>query len=523
MEMIHATHDPRHMQVVVLDGDDFTIEEVVAVARYHAKVEFAPEFIERVNKSRAIIDRFVAEDRPVYGVTTGFGDNVTKRVTPEDAALLQLNIARSHAVSVGEPLKEEQVRAIQIAQINNSGRGVSGVSIELLEAIRDLLNHNVTPFVPGEGVVGALSTEGQTTLPLIGEGKAFYQGKLMSGAEALSAAGLKPYQLKSKEGLSLLNGTPGATGLACLATYDAMEATKASEIMAAFSYETNKGNIKHLDPRLHSVKNHSEQQESAENILNLLKGSEISQKYEGYRMQDAYSLRCVAQMMGGTKRAIKEAYISVTEELNSCSDNPVIYPTGDGDGVALMGGNFDRAYLCIHMDALCIAMTHLGKLVERRTDRLTNRHFSDYPPFLVKNPGLNSGFMITQYTSAGLVAEMKVLSHPVSVDSIPTSANQEDPVSFGFYASRKACEVAKKLEYLNAIELMTQVQAMDFMEEGELKHSPVIQAVYNLVRAKVPTVEKDRHFYPDIMDINELLVSGKVIDCAEEISGKLKF
>ena len=323
MEMIHPTHDPRHMQVVVLDGDDFTIEEVVAVARYHAKVEFAPEFIERVNKSRAIIDRFVAEDRPVYGVTTGFGDNVTKRVTPEDAALLQLNIARSHAVSVGEPLKEEQVRAIQIAQINNSGRGVSGVSIE---AIRDLLNHNVTPFVPGEGVVGALSTEGQTTLPLIGEGKAFYQGKLMSGAEALSAAGLKSYQLKSKEGLSLLNG------LACLATYDAMEATKASEIMAAFSYETNKGNIKHLDPRLHSVKNHSEQQESAENILNLLKGSEISQKYEGYRMQDAYSLRCVAQMMGGTKRAIKEAYISVTEELNSCSDNPVIYPTGDGDG-----------------------------------------------------------------------------------------------------------------------------------------------------------------------------------------------
>lgn len=230
MEMIHPTHDPRHMQVVVLDGDDFTIEEVVAVARYHAKVEFAPEFIERVNKSRAIIDRFVAEDRPVYGVTTGFGDNVTKRVTPEDAALLQLNIARSHAVSVGEPLKEEQVRAIQIAQINNSGRGVSGVSIELLEAIRDLLNHNVTPFVPGEGVVGALSTEGQTTLPLIGEGKAFYQGKLMSGAEALSAAGLKPYQLKSKEGLSLLNGTPGATGLACLATYDAMEATRMTGI-----------------------------------------------------------------------------------------------------------------------------------------------------------------------------------------------------------------------------------------------------------------------------------------------------
>ena len=523
MEILRKKIDPKLIQTVTLDDDDFTIEEVVAVARYHAKVAFAPSFVERVNRSRAIIDRFVAEDRPVYGVTTGFGDNVSKRVTPEDAALLQLNIARSHAVSVGDPMKEEQVRAIQIAQINNSGRGVSGVSIELLERIRDMLNAGVTPFVPQEGVVGALSTEGQCTLPLIGEGKAYYKGQLMTGAGALAAAGLKPYTLKSKEGLSLLNGTPCATGLACLATYDAIAATKASEVMAAISYETNKGNKKHLDPRLHSVKNHSEQQESAENILRMLEGSEISEKYEGYRMQDVYSLRCAAQMLGGTKRAIKEAYISVTEELNSCSDNPIIYPTEDGDGVALMGGNFDRAYLCIHMDALCIAMTHLGKLVERRTDRMTNRHFSDYPPFLVKQPGLNSGYMITQYTSAGLVAEMKVLSSPVSVDSIPTSANQEDPVSFGVYASRKACQVAKKLEWLNAIELMTQVQAMDCMEEGELCHSPVIQAVYDMVRAQVPTVEKDRHFYPDICAINDMLNTGSVVDRVEELVGELKF
>lgn len=294
VDLLHISRNPREMKTVVMDDDDFTIEEVVAVARYHAKVEFAPAFVKRVNKSRAIIDRFVSEDRPVYGVTTGFGDNVTKRVTPEDAARLQLNIVRSHAVSMGDPLKEEQVRAIQIAQINNSGRGVSGVSIELLEAIRDLLNHNVTPFVPSEGVVGALSTEGQTTLPLIGEGKAYYEGKLMSGADALEAAGLKPYVLKSKEGLSLLNGTPGATGLACLATYDAMEATKASEILAAFSYETNKGNIKHLDPRLHSVKNHSEQQESAENIMRLLDGSDISKKVRGlsYAGRIFPALRC---------------------------------------------------------------------------------------------------------------------------------------------------------------------------------------------------------------------------------------
>ena len=208
MNTLDLTRNPGKIKTVILDDDDFTIEEVVAVARYHAKVEFDQSFIDRVNKSRAIIDRFVAEDRPVYGVTTGFGDNVSKRVTPEDAALLQLNIARSHAVSVGEPLKEEQVRAIQIAQINNSGRGVSGVSIELLEQIRDLLNNDVTPYVPGEGVVGALSTEGQTTLPLIGEGKAFYKGVLMDAGEALKAAGLKPYTLKSKEGLSLLNGTP---------------------------------------------------------------------------------------------------------------------------------------------------------------------------------------------------------------------------------------------------------------------------------------------------------------------------
>ncbi|MFR5879448.1 MAG: aromatic amino acid lyase [Cloacibacillus evryensis] len=220
MDLLNISSNPKEMKTVVMDDDDFTIEEVVAVARYHAKVEFSPAFIERVNKSRAIIDRFVEEDRPVYGVTTGFGDNVTKRVTPEDAALLQLNIARSHAVSMGEPLKEEQVRAIQMPKLTAQGcfRSINSI----IERIRDLLNHNVTPYVPGEGVVGALSTEGQTTLPLIGEGKAYYDGKLMSGSEALKAAELTPYILKSKEGLSLLNGTPGATGLACLATYDAI-------------------------------------------------------------------------------------------------------------------------------------------------------------------------------------------------------------------------------------------------------------------------------------------------------------
>ena len=300
-----------------------------------------------------------------------------------------------------------------------------------------------------------------------------------------------------------------------------MEATKASEIMAAFSYETNKGNIKHLDPRLHSVKNHSEQQESAENILNLLKGSEISQKYEGYRMQDAYSLRCVAQMMGGTKRAIKEAYISVTEELNSCSDNPVIYPTGDGDGVALMGGNFDRAYLCIHMDALCIAMTHLGKLVGRRTDRLTNRHFSDYPPFLVKNPGLNSGFMIPQYTAAGLMNEIKHLATPATIDSISTCANQEDPVSMAYYASKKALASMKKLQYVTAIEIYTALQAMDFLKP--LEPSPVLGKLRDFVRKTVPFVDNDRYLYPDIAYITDRVRDCTLVDLVENEIGALEF
>jgi len=522
MDLIHLSRNPREIKTIILDDSDFTIEDLVAIARYHSKVEFSPAYCKRVNKSRALVDKFVAEGRAVYGVTTGFGDNVGKRVTPEDAARLQINIVRSHAVSVGDPLKEEQVRAIQVVQLTNTGRGFSGVSLELLEHIRDLLNNDVIPFVPGEGVVGGLSPEAHTTLVLMGEGKAYYHGTLMTGKEALDAAGLKPYSIKSKEGLSLLNGTTSATALSALACYNSMVASKASEVLAAISYETNKATIKALDPRLMSVKNHSEQQETAENILRMLDGSEITKKYENYRLQDAYSLRCVAQMMGGSKRVLKETYISVIEELNSCSDNPAIYPVSEDDGIALMGGNFDRSYLGIHMDAICIAMTHIGKLAERRVDRLNNRHFSDYPPFLVKNPGLNSGFMITQYTSAGLLGEMKVLSHPASVDSIPTSANQEDPIIFGYYAAKKAYDVSKKLENLLAIELMTQVQAMDFMDK-DLKVSPVTHAIYDLVRSQVPTVEEDRHFYVDIIKICDLISSGAVAECAENIVGELKF
>ena len=512
--------DPKTIKEIELKPGDFSIEEFVAIARYGAKLSFSEAYRQRVDRTRNLVVKFLEEKRVVYGVTTGFGDNVSKSVSPEDAAKLQENIIRSHAVSVGKPLDPEEVRAVQLIQIINTGRGYSGVSTELLDQIKNLLNAGVVPFAPGEGVAGGLSVEGQTALVLMGEGRAYYQGELMTGAEALAKAGITPYRVKAKEGLSMLNGSTSAAGLAVMAVYDSMLLTKTSEVMSAMSFETNKGTIKALDPRMMSVKRHSEQQESAENILRMLEGSQVAQANINNRIQDAYSLRLAPHMYGGVKRVLKEAALSVWEELNSCSDNPVIFPEGD-DGIALMGGNFDRTYLSLHMDAACVAMAHIAKLTERRVDRLTNRHFTDLPPFLVKNPGLNSGYMIVQYTAAGLVSEIRILAQPASIDSIPTSANQEDPITFGYFASRKAYDLARKLEYLLAVELMTQVQAMDLMEGA--KFSPATEAVRALVRSQVPPVDDDRHFYPDIEAIKNMIASGEIINCVESKIGKLKF
>ncbi|MDF2909346.1 MAG: histidine ammonia-lyase [Sporolactobacillus laevolacticus] len=525
MTLTHKMNDaiavnPAQIKKVILEKDGITLSEFIAVARYKAELTFSDHYVEKIKKSRNLVDRFLSEGRLIYGVTTGLGDNVREMITPEESETLQVNTLRSHAVAVGEPLDEEAVRAIQLMILISFGQGYSGVSFELVDLIKAFLNNQIYPFAPGEGSVGYISVEGHIFLPLIGEGRAWYKGKLLNGDEALKQAGLAPVRLKCKEGLALISGTTSVTALGILALYNAMIVTKSSDIVGAMTYEVLKGTVKALDSRAHQLKMHVEQQETAQNLLAILKNSEIMNKYKDFKVQDSLPLKCMPQTLGAVKRTLHEAWTSVDEEMHSCSDNPIIIPSGD-DGEALMCGNFDASYVGIHMDSASIAMGTLAKFSERLTDRLMNRHLNDLPPFLTENPGINNGLMILQYTSAGLVGEIKVLSHPSSVDSIPTCASQEDVVTFAYYASKKAYLISKKLEYIVAIQMMASTEALCFIHDA--KPSPVIQKLYKMIRRYVPKVENDRHFYPDIENIKKLIHERKIIECVENETGPLSF
>jgi len=501
---------PEVISNVVLGDVEPSIDEFVAIARYSAKVSFSPTYRARVSRSRKLIERFLGENRLVYGVTTGFGDNVRHVISPEDAQTLQVNIVRSHAVSIGEPLNREQVRAIQLMILISLGKGYSGVRMELLELIASLLNNDVVPFAPGEGSVGYLGPEGHLALVLIGEGKASVAGgEWVDGSTALRQVGLQPIALQCKEGLAMLNGTTSVTAIATLALYNAVQASTVADIASALSLEALKGTIRAFDERYHSVKAHTEQAQTARFIKRLLSDSQLIKENIDYRLQDVYSLRAIPQVHGASKKFVAFAQSCIENEIGSSGDNPVIFPTSEDDGVAISGANFDGSYIGIAADTLCNALTNLAKISERRTDRMVNSHFSEMPAFLVRNPGLNNGYMIVQYTAAGLLGEMKVLSHPSTVDSVSTCGNQEDPVSFAFNAAIKAYQVSRKLESVLAIEIMVGCQALDFHDVA--KASSATRALYDLVRSRVPTVEHDRAFYPDILAVTEQLRSGEIL------------
>ncbi|HVI42964.1 MAG TPA: aromatic amino acid ammonia-lyase [Anaerovoracaceae bacterium] len=512
--------NPRRIKEVILGGHDITLEEFVAVARYDAKVVLSPLYSERVAKSRGLIEKFLDERRVIYGVTTGFGDNCDKIILPEQAITLQKNIIRSHACSLGEPLENEIVRGILLMMLQNLGQGYSGVQLSTLESIVNLLNNGIIPFAPGHGSVGYLAVEAHICLVLLGEGKAWYQGKTLSGIEALTAAGMKPITLGCKEGLALVSGTTSVTAIAALALFDGIKAAKTADIVGAMSLEALRGTIKAFDPRLHSVRPHEEQARTARNILRILNDSEIANEYKDYRLQDALSIRCIPQLHGAAKKSFKDAARTIAIEMNSCCDNPIIYPDGD-DGIALMGCNADSSYVGIEADSICIAMTNLAKMSERRTDRLINHHVSELPAFLIEESGLNSGLMIPQYTAAGLLGEMRMYSMPATIDNTSTCANQEDYIGMGYNASRKAYQCAKLLENVIAIEFLNAAQALEFLKP--LNPSPATKAVYDLIRKEVPKLETDRHLYPYIQYISELTHEGNIIDVVEDVIGALEF
>ncbi|QCP54994.1 histidine ammonia-lyase [Trinickia violacea] len=518
MSLAHIQSRPNKILEVNLDQVDISIEQFIAIARYGARVSFSSAYRERVLNSRRLVDLFLSQNRLVYGVTSGFGANSTRVISPSDAEQLQRNIVRSHAVSVGEPLPREIVRATLLMMLISLGKGYSGVSIELLQQIAGLLNNDITPFAPGDGSVGYLAPEAHMALVLIGEGEADYRGERMSGAEALERAGLKPHSLRCKEGLALTNGTTSVTAIGMLSLYNAIELAKTADIAASMSLQPLKATTRSLDARYHSVKKHVHQRNTADNIRRMLAGSALCDRFSDYRLQDTYSLRGIAQVHGASKRAINDAYDAILDEVGSCGDNPVIYPEED-DGTAISGANFDGTFVGIACDLLCIAMTTLAKISERRTDRLVNPYFSELPAFLAKEPGLNSGYMIIQYTAAGLLGEMRNLAQPASVDSVSTSGNQEDPVSFAYHAARKAYATSRKLQHVLAIELLTAAQALDFFDPADA--SPATAAVYSRIRQVAPTAEGDRFFYPDMVEVHKLVEQGDLLSIVENIAGTL--
>lgn len=506
---------------LVLDGEHLTIEQVVEAAYADpGEVTFAlsPEAAGRVGRSRRAVEQFVAEGRIVYGITTGFGAFKDRLIPPDQVRELQRNIIMSHAVGVGEPFPTPVVRAMMLIRANALAKGHSGIRPETLDLLLQMLERGVHPIVPLQGSLGAsgdLAPLAHMALVMIGLGEAEYQGQRMPGGAALARAGLAPVTLEAKEGLALTNGTALMTALGCLAVIEAENAAIVADIAGALSLEALHGTLWAFDERIHAVRPHPRQIDCARFMRRLLAGSTFVRPADDPDPQDAYTLRCIPQVHGACHDAIKYARWVVEIELNSATDNPLIFWEGDRP-IAISGGNFHGEPLAIAFDYLGLGMTELGNMSERRLTRLTdgtsNRHI--LPDFLTQQGGLNSGFMLTQYTAAALASENKALVHPASADTIPTSANWEDHVSNGPIAGRQARRVIRNVEKILAIELLAAAQGIDFRRQVQpnARLGRGTQIAYDLIRSRVPFVAQDTVMYPLINAVHELVATGELRD-----------
>ncbi|OPX35985.1 MAG: histidine ammonia-lyase, partial [Desulfobacteraceae bacterium 4484_190.2] len=470
--------------------------------------------------TRKLIEHWVQEEKIIYGVTTGFGALSDVIISKEDTWQLQENILMSHAAGVGNALDKETVRAAMALRIKDLARGHSGIRLKTVNHLIKSLNRGICPIVPEKGSVGAsgdLAPLAHVGLVLIGQGEAFYKGQRISGMEALRKCGMEPIHLEAGEGLALVNGTQVMTAIGGLTVYDSLELAKMSDIAAAISLEVLMGSRTEFDPRIHRVRPHPGQAAAADNMGRITQNSEIISSHKDCsRVQDAYTLRCSPQVHGASKDAINYALNVVETEMNSSTNNPLFFPESEE---FLLGGNFHGQPVALAMDFLCMAVSELANISERRIERLVNPKLSGLPAFLVNDGGLNSGFMITQYTAAALVSENKVLSHPACVDSIPTSANKEDHVSMGTISARKCREVVKNTEQVIAIELLCSAQAMDLFTN--IKPGEGTLVAYKAIRDVIPHLDKDRVLSKDIETMMHLMRSGKIIEVVEKVVGTL--
>ena len=500
--------NPTAIKHVVVDGHSLTLESFVAIARYNATVELAPSALEAMQKSRALAEKIAAEGRVAYGITTGFGEFQKVAVPKEMSNQLSTNLILSHCTAAGEPYADEIVRGMMLLRANALCGGVSGVRPLLVEMLLEMLNKGVTPVVPQKGSLGSsgdLAPLAHMTLPMLGKGEAMYEGVKMTGAEAMAKAGIATLDtLVSKEGLGMTNGTCAMTSVGALALYDSICAAQLGDVIASLSMEGLTGLRNAFDPRIHQVRGQKGQMLVAANMRKLLAGSEILDNCQSDRVQDAYALRCIPQLHGACRDALEYVREKVEIELNAVTDNPLMFLD---DEAVISGGNFHGQPVALAMDFLGIALSEYANVSERRLERMVNPALSNgLPAFLTKYGGVHSGFMITQYAAASMVSENKVYAHPASVDSIPSSANQEDHVSMGGNAATKTVKVAENVERILAIELMNAAQAIDL--QRPTKTSPYLEEFLKEFRSIVPFNGQDRVMYKDIDAATEFLKQG---------------
>ena len=495
--------------MIELDGNSFTLDQLVAIAQAGAPVAIAADARERVRAARAVVDEFAEHDAPAYGINTGFGSFAEVKIPHDSLSQLQINLLRSHAAGVGEPLPIPVVRATMALRANVLAKGYSGIRLETLDLLVELLNRSIHPLVPSRGSVGAsgdLAPLAHIALVLIGEGAVVTADGVIDGRTALSRMGLTPAALGPKEGLALINGTQPSTALLGLAVAAARRLARAADIAAALSIDGLQGSSKPFDARIHAARGSSDQAESAANLRMLLDGSGINAAHANCgRVQDAYSMRCAPQVHGAARAACRFAHDVFAAEANAATDNPMVFAdTRD----IVSGGNFHGAPVSVACDLLCLGMSQLATISERRSDRLVNPALSGLPAFLTRHGGLHSGLMMAQVTAAALTSELKTLAHPASVDTIPTSGNKEDHVSMSMTAALKAARAVEFTTHVLAIELLCACQAIDLL--SPLVSSPPLVRVHHCVRTHVPALDDDRPPAPDIDAITKLIASGEL-------------
>jgi len=503
-----------------INGNDLALEEVREVANLETRraALLSADARQAVNQARAIVDDIVASNRVAYAITTGVGKLSDVRIAHEQIRELQVNLVRSHAVGVGEPLSVPETRAMMLLRANSLAKGHSGVRAIVIDTLCEMLNRGATPVVPSQGSVGAsgdLAPLAHLALALIGEGECFDERSIrVPSAEALKRAQIKPLVLEAKESISLINGTQAMLAVGALALLAAETLVDTADVLGGLCCDALKGTDTAFDERIHKARPHAGQIKSAANLRRMLEGSQIRESHrECGRVQDAYSLRCIPQVHGAVRDTLAHCREVFETEANSAVDNPLVFITDarNAEGDVISGGNFHGEPLAFALDFLAIALSALAGISERRIERLVNPALSEgLPPFLAPGAGLNSGFMMPQVTAAALVSENKVLAHPASVDSITTSGNKEDYVSMGMTAASKLKRVVDNARNVLAIEAMAVAQALDFL--APLKTSKRGQAAQAAIRSVCPTMEKDRVMYPDFARLAALIASGKVAE-----------